>query len=263
MRGAIFSLALALSPSALLAQGTGDSETRPIQDNSFFLEEAYNQERRVVQHISALESVEGGDWFYNFTQEWPAFGQKHQLSVTVPLQDHGLGDVALNYRYQLIGSGEEPIAFSPRVSLLLPSGDEEKGNGSGAPGIQLNLPLSAVLGSAFVTHWNAGATWTPSSRNEFREEAATRAVNLGASAIWLVRPTLNFLVETVWESAEEVVGPGRTDRSSSAFVVPGLRWAHNLESGLQIVPGIAVPLGIGSSAGERSIFLYLSFEHPY
>jgi hypothetical protein len=32
---------------------------------------------------------------------------------------------------------------------------------------------------------------------------------------------------------------------------------------MQIVPGIAVPLGIGPSDGERSIFLYLSIEHPF
>ena len=46
-------------------------------------------------------------------QEWPLAGQKHQLSYTVPLahtddpllNDTGIGDIALNYRYQ-IGGGE-------------------------------------------------------------------------------------------------------------------------------------------------------------
>jgi len=44
---------------------------------------------------------------------------------------------------------------------------------------------------------------------------------------------------------------------------PGIRWAHNFKNGLQIVPGIGVPLGVGPSAGEKAVFLYLSFEHPF
>ena len=40
-----------------------------------------------------------------------------------------------------------------------------------------------------------------------------------------------------------------------------MRWAHNLKSGLQIVPGIAVPIGIGPSSGDTGVLLYLSFEH--
>jgi hypothetical protein len=42
-----------------------------------------------------------------------------------------------------------------------------------------------------------------------------------------------------------------------------VRWAFNFKSGLQVVPGVAVPFGVGSSAGERGLFLYLSFEHPF
>jgi hypothetical protein len=51
-------------------------------------------------------------------------------------------------------------------------------------------------------------------------------------------------------------------RQSSLFINPGFRWVHNFKNGLQIVPGIAFPLGIGSSNGQRGVFLYISFEHP-
>jgi hypothetical protein len=43
---------------------------------------------------------------------------------------------------------------------------------------------------------------------------------------------------------------------------PGVRFAINRPSGLQIVPGIAYTIGVGPSNGRRAIFLYLSFEHP-
>jgi hypothetical protein len=71
------------------------------------------------------------------------------------------------------------------------------------------------------------------------------------------------MLETVWNGTEAVVAPSQTQRSHSLLISPGVRWAHNFKSGLQIVPGIAVPMGVGPSSGERGLILYLSFEHPW
>lgn len=238
-------------------------EAPRIADNSFLLEEAYNQEPRVVQHISTYQREwSGSAWSYTFIQEWPLRGRRHQASFTVPLQRLGLGDVALNYRYQLVGT-DGRLSAAPRLSVLLPTGDERKGLGAGAPGLQVNVPVSLAVSGALATHWNAGATLTPSARDGSGAGAMTTGFNLGASTIWLARATVNLLVEVVWSRAEGVTGPGTTAWAESWFVNPGVRWAHNFPSGLQIVPGIGVPIGIGPSAGERSVLLYLSFEHPF
>src|SRR5215218_4324391 len=90
----------------------------PIEDNSFLIEEAYNQEAGVVQHISTFAHAdEGSDWEYTFTQEWPLFSQRHQLSYTIPLSraggGTGIGDVALHYRYQLLDGTTTPVAIAP------------------------------------------------------------------------------------------------------------------------------------------------------
>ena len=55
-----------------------------IQDNSFLVEEAYNQNFGVVQHISSFTRFwDSKDWNYSFTQEWPVPGnERHQLSYT-------------------------------------------------------------------------------------------------------------------------------------------------------------------------------------
>jgi chemotaxis signal transduction protein len=244
----------------------------PIQDNSFLIEEAYNQERGVVQHINTFQHQAGsGSWAYTFTQEWPLPDQRHQLSFTLPVQDlHapksstlGVGDVALNYRYQVSGIGGGAVAFSPRLSLLLPTGRAREGLGTGGVGVQVNLPLSWSLGSRFVTHWNAGVTRTLRARDGYGNEAGTTAIVLGQSLVWLARPKVNLLVETVWTRAQSVAGPGITDRSDALLVSPGVRWAHDLRSGLEIVPGIAFPIGLGSSRGLRFVCVYLSFEHPF
>src|SRR6516225_9764799 len=54
----------------------------PIQDNSFLVEEAYNQEDGVIQHISFVQRSSTGDWVYTQTDEWPLRSIKHQLSFT-------------------------------------------------------------------------------------------------------------------------------------------------------------------------------------
>jgi len=262
-----------LSSLALGAQVAPHPEEKPevIQDNSFLLEEAYNQEPGVVQHISTFTKYrQSKDWIYTFTQEWPVPDETHQLSFTLPYQrmeasldgKRAVGDVLLNYRYQLLGNGEAAIAMSPRFSLILPTGDEKQLRGNGALGYQVCLPISVVLSKAFVTHWNLGATYTPNAKSASGDKADLSAWNFGQSFVWLAHPNANALVEFVYSSGEVVAGPGLKERVNSFYINPGVRFAINFENGLQIVPGIAVPIGVGPSKGERAIFLYLSFEHP-
>ena len=239
-----------------------------IQYNIFLIEEAYNQESGVVQHISAFQRTNGGDWAYAFTQEWPLGGIRHQLSYTVPVQrvegfGTGVGDVALNYRHQLLGHPEAATVFAPRLSLLLPTGDHEKGRGAGAVGLQTNLPLTLVLVPQLATHWNAGATFTPSAKNLVGEEATTTSFHLGASAIWLLRPSFNLMLEALWLSSGEVVSAGQTVRDESLLLIPGIRGAFNLANDLQIVPGLAYIFDLSSDSDEDALFVYLSFEHPF
>lgn len=258
-RRCLVAAAVLFAPGAL-----AQDRPTPIQDNSFLIEEAYNQERGVVQHIVTFDRARGGAWSFGFTQEWPVPDQRHQLSYVVPVEHSsggGLGDIALNYRHQLVGGS--PLAISPRLSLLLPTGNARKERGAGSAGVQVNLPVSLELGSRFVTHANAGFTHVPSARGANGAKADATAYNLGQSLIWLATPTINFMLELAWTRDAVVVGDDALAREETLLLAPGLRGAINLPSGMQIVPGIAVPLGIGASEGERSVFLYLSVEHTF
>lgn len=245
-------------------------EPKGIQDNSFLIEESYNQEPGVVQEINFLSRSTNHSWLYTFTNEWPVNGIKHQFSYTLsgvhnsdfPGSGAGLGDVALNYRYQLAGSGDTRFALSPRLSLLLPTGDSHTGRGAGGTGYQANIPASVMLHPRLAMHLNAGATWVPHGKNEFGEQAGLTGYNLGHSFIWMAHSRLNLMMETYYTDMESVAAPGKTIRQKDLLVSPGLRWSHNFESGLQIVPGIAFPMGVGPSSGEKSVILYLSFEQP-
>ena len=239
-----------------------------IQDNSFLLEEAYNQEAGVVQHISTFSRVSGGEWNFGFTQEWPLGGIRHQLSYTLLLQHSGpggtgFGDVALNYRYQLLGNPEARTVLAPRFSLSLPTGNEAEGRGAGAVGLQANLPLTFNPSPRVATHWNAGLTLVPSARAADGSRATTVSPNLGGSLVWLLQPKFNVLVELVWLMDDQVTGPGSSRVSDILLLNPGVRVAFDLPGGLQIVPGVAYTVGLTEDSGDDAIFMYLSLEHPF
>lgn len=244
----------------------------PIQDNSFLVEEAYNQEGGVVQHISTFaRSAITGTWAYSFTQEWPVSSVKHQVSYTVPVMRldetpgsrAGVGDILVNYRYQILGNGGARVALAPRLSAVFPTGSSRRGLGAGGPGFQVNLPLSIVLPRSLVAHSNAGATYTARAQDVLGGAAATTGYNVAQSIVWLVHPKFNVMLEGAWNRREDVVGAGQTASNTEVLLSPGVRAAFDLPSGLQIVPGLAIPIGLGPSRGDRYVLVYLSFEHPF
>jgi hypothetical protein len=267
MHAPLVSTRLALFAALCLAAPAAAQEAaKPIQDNSFLLEEAYNQESGVVQHINTVERAdEGGAWGYALTQEWPLLGQKHQLSYSIPLVNAGagastgVGDVSVDYRYQLMGDGNARLAIAPRVSVLLPTGDETAGRGEGRAGAEIGLPISLVLSPALVAHTNAAFAYLPEATTDIGQRGGTSVSSLGQSLVWLAHPSVNLLVEAAWESVHE---EGAGDDGESLFISPGIRGAFNVGR-VQVVPGIAVPIGVGQSSGERALFLYLSLEHAY
>jgi hypothetical protein len=272
MKAKAIALIIVIAANARAQTAVPDSaKQKSIQDNSFLVEEAYNQEAGVVQHINALNiDPTGKSYEYDFTQEWPVGGITHQLSYTLPLvhsdispKSTGIGDVLLNYRYQLVGDGDAVVAVSPRFSVALPTGDWKKGAGSGAAGYEALVPVSVVISNLFVTHWDAGMRHTPSARNSAGDRAGITKYTLAASGILLLMPTLNLMLETIWSREDAVVGKGEVVTGNSWAISPGIRGAFNFQSKLQIVPGIGFPIGVGPSRGNHGVFLYLSFEHPF
>lgn len=247
----------------LQAQENNKFDFQRIEDNSFLLEEAYNQEAGVIQHISTFQYDLMRSWNYSFTQEWPVPNQKHQLSFTIPVRQSfsvGIGDILLNYRYQAIRTDQ--VAFSPRVSLILPTGNSERGMGYGVFGYQVNLPLSVLWSRHWVTHFNLGATVFPNAKYLNKPLQTILSYNYGASVIWLVNTNLNLMLEFAGVT-EFINFENQGYNKYHTFILnPGIRYAFNFKSGLQIVPGLSIPINISQGFEFNDIFLYLSFEHP-
>jgi hypothetical protein len=225
------------------AQNDDPSRKWEILDNSFLVEESFNQERGVFQNIFAW--IRGHDgWAAAFTQEWPVAGVAHQLSYTIPFEAigdaTGVGDVWLNYRYQLREESSGGPAISPRVSLIVPTGNPADGLGDDGFGMQINVPASKQFGDLYV-HANAGLTWRPDVQ---------RTPHVAGSAVWRISPTLNLMFEALALLDE------------SMTLSPGFRRAWNFGDH-QLVAGAAVPVTREDGETRPALLAYLSYELPF
>ena len=129
-RGARGALLLWAITASALAAGTAradeDDDPRPaagIKDNSFLIDEAYNQGPGEIQHILTLQRQQR-DWTLSFTQEWSLGSQAHQMSYSVPYlrlrsdgqRARGIGDVEISYRYQAWIETATSPAFAPGLT---------------------------------------------------------------------------------------------------------------------------------------------------
>jgi hypothetical protein len=250
-----------------------EKDPRPaagIQDNSFLIEEAYNQEAGVVQHIQTLRR-ERRDWFYSFTQEWPLGSQAHQFSYTVPYswlrndegqRIRGVGDVMLNYRPQVWHESATMPAFTPRASLILPTGNSNKGTGDGSYGIHFNAAFSKIVSDRVTLHANAGVTRLFDVNG--REPTG---FGVGGSAIYAVSRDFNLLLEMRGDWEQSVNAERALEREFTFTISPGARYALNFPdlANHQVVTGFATPIMFTREADKPDVglFFYLSFEHDF
>jgi hypothetical protein len=130
--------------------------------------------------------------------------------------------------------------------------------------VQLNLPVSAQLSDAVVTHWNAGAPWTPRAvgPTEMTGRHSLASYNLGASVIAPVDRPVNVLVEYLVTSTATIGTDGSVAHDRATTLNPGLRLAIPLR-GAQIVPAFAVPIELAGGQHTHGAFFYLSVEHAF
>lgn len=243
------------------ASGAASSAPFEIIDNSFFVEEAFNEERGIVQNIFAWTRHDGG-WEATFTQEWPAPSMTHQLSYTVPFSGGNvpvhLGDVLVNYRVQALSEGAHQPACAPRLTAILPTGPSDD-NGD-PPGLQVNLPFSKQVRDVYI-HWNAGLTWLHGVPLGSRTASLT-SPQLAGSLVWRMQPMWHLMLESIVEFDDTIEGGQHTSHERRVLVSPGIRGGWNLGD-RQIVVGAALPVTRASGAASVAFLTYFSYELPF
>lgn len=240
--------ALLLAP-ALHAQMV-DEDLRALQDNSFLVEEAYNQEEGILQHVGLfIRDTETDAWLLQLRTDVPLGSIMQQASLVVPIEGNGdteLADVRLDYRYQLTGNRNTVWAVAPRLSLILPTGDDAHGHGNTA--VEFVLPVSKVINRWLISHTNFGA------HADFEEDFLVAELIAGQSFIFALNRSVHLMLEA--SLAEE-------GEHTEIFISPGARFGWSSATGVQFVAGVGVPLGVGHSRGEEAVLVYLSVAHPF
>lgn len=256
-----------------------------VQDNSFLIEEAYNQDPGVVQHVVTMQLAGDRDAARiregeaAFTQEWPVQSIRHQLSYTLPFAstfvrkkahwettNQGVTDVQLNYRFAALLEDPDMPAIAPRLSVTLPIGDEERGLSRGEMGYEAGLPISKEFGAVAV-HANVLMGITPGVDLDLADGTTSPQRDLlhyaaGGSTVLIAHAYIQPLVEVLARWEDDIDETGAITRTQSTVVSPGLRWGFDTDAG-QLVLGAAAPMGVTDDAPTLAGFLYLSFEHGF
>ena len=247
----------------------------PINDNSFLIEEAYNQEKGVFQNILLMqieksEIADGVHYAFkgSFTQEWPLGGNKHQLSYSVPYWFNGpfewLDNILINYRYQLEFKN---LFFAPRISFQIPTapGKENK-----FKGIQFFIPASFEADKLWTFHFNAGYATGKCISNVDYDKVSYNTCTTGGSIIYNLSNRFNLMFEALVtaEKTDRVYNSEyRLDsKTISSILNPGFRWAKNFKNDAQLDLGFSKPYSINDSDmkeeddSQFGVLLYFSYE---
>ncbi|HEY0744751.1 MAG TPA: hypothetical protein VGD40_24965 [Chryseosolibacter sp.] len=248
-----------------------------LEDNSVFLEEAFNQGMGVIQYISTFWMKRNGEIDFSFTQEIPITDKKHQFSYTLnylqrgsnPMSTHGFGDLSLGYRYQVMDENDW-IMVIPRLSIILPTGSSVLGFGNGAVGVQGNLAMTKRLSRKVVTHYNLGATEFIKSKYYGSAADGEKVIykknlfqkNAGVSFVWHPAPGANLLLEYVALFEQEFQQNGSIEKRMQLIFNPAVRFSMRLGN-VQVVPGIGLPLVYDRAWESGGMLVYLSVETNY
>ena len=175
----------------------------------------------------------------------------------MPDGDAEFGNTLINYRYQSMLEGPGRPAFSPRVSLILPTGNSDELDSTG---LQFNLPFSKQTGDVYW-HWNAGMTWQPAVRRMAATRTSSRRSSPAAPSCactpMLQRDAGNGAASS---TSCRLVG---TVREESFTLSPGVRGGWNFGD-QQLILGLAVPITwTGDEDADTAAFFYVSYELPF
>ncbi len=237
-----------------------------ILDNSFLIEQAYNQEKGVIHNIFNSLYFQKPEEGLNatFTQEWPVGSEVHQLSFTLPYMksgnEYGMGALMLNYKLRVLNSDIYGV-LAPRVSVLIPLSKGNDALGNGSYGFQFNLPYSNRLSELLLVHLNLGSSVMLNHGSNKNQTAADFFWGIGSD--FIIHKNVNLMLEYYHNFKHKDGAMNQIRHEQEIILSPAVRFAINAGS-LQIVPGIALPIRYTPEDDKvhPGFIGYLSFEFP-
>lgn len=240
-----------------------------IEDNSFLLEEAYNQKPGEFQFIQRYQGYNSGrEYLFSSEGEVPLGSVQHQFSYQINRLnvdgDHGTyGDTTLSYRYQSVN--KEAFLMAHRLGVLIPTGSVQEESGYGVVGLEYMQAMTFILNEQWVNHWNLGFThYSEGKHNDSDKRRTLNMFRAGTSLVYLLKDNLNFLLEGLLGANENLNLNEKKEYEKFFTLNPGVRTAIDFAwKETQLVPGIAFPIRFQKDRVEHGIFLYFSIEPQF
>ncbi|WP_408098048.1 hypothetical protein ACJVC5_03740 [Peredibacter sp. HCB2-198] len=241
-----------------------------IEDNSFLLEEAYNQEWGVYQFIQQYQTYNNSNNFtYAFTNEIPITDKTHQFSYGFGYErydgvEHGsITDTTLSYRWQPVN--RDGILIAERFGLVVPTGSVEKGTSAGVYGFEFVQAATITMAPQWMNHWNFGFKVLPAAKTAGVDKRRTLTTfKAGTSLIYFLSDHFNLMLEGLLESGQGIDEDGNKIVETSFTINPGFRFDWNLDwKDTQIVPGVSFPTELINGPTQQAVLVYLSIEPKF
>lgn len=230
-----------------------------VEDNSFLLEEAYNQNPGEIQLIQRYQTFQHERPEYGVEIEAPITDNTHQFSLAIGRQEN-LSDLEVGYRFQAINV--EGKMLTEGLRIILPTGSLRNESDHGVVGYEWLQSATVVFNEKISNHWNLGVRVYPNAESPSTSDDRTLTNFIGGtSLVYYYQEDLNFLLEGLFESEEMIDDRGEIESEVRFTLNPGVRFAWNIDwQKSQIVPGIAFPVVFNDEKTNPGVFFYFSWE---
>ena len=190
--------------------------------------------------------------------------------------ERGLLDSLLGVRYRILNEASAPLTLTFGPQLLIPTGDPDKGFGTGKVGTALDLTLAKDWGGLFFAYASAAYEVTPevddpapNSDRSFTLDAFTYAFALGtrlqkrSGIAGAVDEDLHLFLEfrgAREHRLESTAGGTRRSLSGPLEMGLGLRYGIQFPDQRLVEFGLMVTLGLNEAADDAALVLQIQWQ---
>jgi mono/diheme cytochrome c family protein len=226
---------------------------------ALFTEKAYPEDEAVIETTVVTEGNNSLE--HNFLWE-QRFGARSQMEISLPViradlgeprgRESGVGDLAVGVKHALRHSLDNGSIFSIGGEIVLPTGDEDKGFGSGTTILEPYMAYGKLLPNNSFVQVQALAELP--SASELEDELALRAA---AGRTW----TTGGRFGRAWTPIVEVLGARElTGGAETAWdVVPQFQVTLNTRQHVMANFGVRIPV-TDRSERETEFVMYLLWD---
>ncbi len=227
---------------------TGDVPTADQGTFEWYVGGLYQDSGSISRALPFTELV------YGLTKRWEVTAETAFLSTQ---GEHGLGDLVLGTKYVLLPETEQLPGVAVSFDASLPTGDETKGLGSGAPEFDLRVRTQKTFGT-FTPILNFGYVILEEPKIGGIRQPREDYVRASAALEWQVAERTKLLTE--------IYGRGKDEPTGEYRIAAQVGFKHKFSDTLQIHGAVGRSLRDHAKGGpDLRVYLgvRINFDAPW